>query len=223
MKIDGSSIELKWLGHSGFMIRNSKIIYIDPYMIKENSEKADIILITHSHYDHCSVADIGKIIKEGTRVILTADSQSKITKFNVPIKIEIVEFGKQLNIGEIKIAVVPAYNIDKSFHPKDEGWVGYLLKIENVLIYHAGDTDLIPEMKNLTGYKQSGKNFFALLPIGGRFTMNPEEAAEAASIIKPTAVIPMHYGSVVGTGEELEDFKHLCKEKGIDVLVLERE
>lgn len=221
MKI--GEVELKWLGHSGFFIKNSRIIYIDPYNIKEGMEKADIILITHSHYDHCSVADIQKIVKDGTKIVLTADSQSKITRFDVPIKIEIVEPGKELDIGDVKISAIPAYNTDKHFHPMGEGWVGYILKINNIIVYHAGDTDLIPEMQKLTGYKQQGKEFIALLPIGGRFTMNVEEAAEAAKLIKPTIAIPMHYGSIVGTNEDAQEFKELCEENNIRCEILEKE
>ena len=101
MKIE--DIEIKWLGHAGFLIKDSKVIYIDPYNIKEDSEKADLILITHSHYDHCSFADINKIIKEGTTIILTADSQSKITRFDVQINIKVIEPEQDLDFGEIKI------------------------------------------------------------------------------------------------------------------------
>lgn len=216
-------VELKWLGHSGFFIRNSKKIYIDPYNIKEGMEKADLILITHSHYDHCSVADIEKIVQDGTKIIMTADCQSKITRFNIPIKMEIVEPGQELDLGDIKISALSAYNSDKHFHPKDENWVGYLLKINNLIIYHAGDTDLIPEMQKLTGYNQPEKEFVALLPIGGRFTMNVEEAAEAAKLIKPTIAIPMHYGSVVGTNEDAQEFKELCAENNIRCEILEKE
>jgi L-ascorbate metabolism protein UlaG (beta-lactamase superfamily) len=221
MKI--AEVELKWLGHSGFFIKNSRTIYIDPYNIKEGMEKADIILITHSHYDHCSVADIEKIVQDGTKIVMTADCQSKITRFNVPIKMEIIEPGKELDIGEVKVSALPAYNLDKHFHPKDENWVGYILKINNLIIYHAGDTDLIPEMQKLTGYMQPGKEFAALLPIGGRFTMNVEEAAEAAKLIKPTIAIPMHYGSVVGTNEDAQEFKELCEENNIRCEILEKE
>lgn len=216
-------IELKWLGHSGFLIDNSKKIYIDPYNIRDGLGKADIILITHSHHDHCSVADVEKIIQEGTRIIMTADCQSKITRFNIPIKMEIVEPGQELDLGDVKISVLPAYNIDKNFHPKEESWVGYLIKINNILIYHAGDSDFIPEMQKLTGYKKPGKEFIALLPIGGRFTMNVEEAIEAAKLIKPTLAIPMHYGSIVGQLEDAQEFKELCEENGIRVEILKKE
>ncbi len=220
MKIN--DVEIKWLGHAGFLIKNSKVIYIDPYNIKENSEKADLILITHSHYDHCSVADIGKIIKAGTKIIIPADCQSKIARFNIPIRMQIVEPGKELVFGDIKISTLPAYNIDKPFHAKGESWVGYLIKMNGVLVYHAGDTDVIPEMQKLTGY-QLNKKFIALLPIGGRFTMSAEEAAEAAKIIKPFLAIPMHYGSIIGNKEDAQEFVQLCKEKGIDSIILDKE
>ena len=220
MKIEG--VEIKWLGHAGFLIKNSKVIYIDPYNIREYSEKADLILITHSHYDHCSVADINKIIKEGTKIVVPADCQSKITRFSIPIRMQVVEPGQEFVCGDMKISTLPAYNIDKPFHSKDESWVGYLIKTNGVLIYHAGDTDVIPEMQKLTGY-QLNKKFIALLPIGGRFTMSAEEAAGAAKIIKPFLAIPMHYGSIIGNKEDAQEFIQLCKEEGIDAKILERE
>jgi len=221
MKI--GSIELRWLGHSGFFIKNSKNIYIDPYNIKDQETKADIVLITHGHYDHCSLDDLKKVVKEGTRVFVTADAQSKITRFDIPVKIEIVEPGMEIDLGDIKLATLPAYNIDKHFHAKEEGWVGYLIKINDVIVYHSGDTDLIPEMQKLTGHKQSGKTFVALLPVGGRFTMSAEEAFEAAKIIKPSLAIPMHWGSVIGSESDAKEFVDLCKEAGIDAMILEKE
>jgi L-ascorbate metabolism protein UlaG (beta-lactamase superfamily) len=221
MKI--GEIELKWLGHAGFLIKNSQTIYIDPYNIKEGLGKADVILITHNHYDHCSIADMRKVVREGTKIILPADCQSKITRFEIPIEIEIIESGQELTFNGTKISALPAYNVDKSFHPKEEGWLGYLIKMDDILIYHAGDTDVIPEMQNLTGYKQPNKKFVALLPVGGRFTMNAEEAAEAARIIKPSLAIPMHYGSIVGSEEDAKEFKELCEEEGIDVEILEKD
>lgn len=221
MKIGG--IELKWLGHAGFLIKNSQVIYIDPYNISENSEKADLIFITHSHYDHCSVEDINKIVKQGTKIIMPADCQSKITLLETPIDMEIIERGQDLVLGDIKISTLPAYNIDKHFHPKESGGLGYLIKMKNVLIYHSGDSDFIPEMQKLTGYKQENKEFIALLPVGGRFTMTAEEAAEAVKTIKPDLAIPMHYGSIIGSEKDAEEFKELCEEEGIRVNILEKE
>lgn len=215
-------VSLEWLGHSGFLIKNSKIIYIDPYEVRGELPKADVILITHSHYDHCSVADMKKIVKDGTRIIMTADCQSKVTRFDEQIKLEIIEPGQEADLGSVKITALPSYNIDKSFHPKEEGWVSYCIKMGTVIIYHAGDSDVIPEMKNLTGHKQPGKRLIALLPVGGRFTMSAEEAFEAAKIIKPDVAVPMHYGSVIGDKNDAEEFCELCNEEGINCEVLER-
>ncbi|MFH1787479.1 MAG: MBL fold metallo-hydrolase [archaeon] len=217
------NVEIKWLGHAGFLIKNSKVIYIDPYNISENCEKADLVLLTHSHYDHCSIADLNKIIKEGTKIVAPADCQSKIMRFDIPIRIQVIERDQEFDYGGVKIFVVPAYNIDKPFHSKEESGVGYLIKMNNVLIYHAGDTDVIPEMQKLTGHNHPNKKFIALLPIGGRFTMSSEEAVEAAKLIKPTLVIPMHYGSIVGSDEDAKDFCELCKEEGIECKILKKE
>lgn len=211
------NIELKWLGHSSFFIRaESKIIYIDPYQINAR-EKADIILLTHPHYDHCSVQDIGKIAKDGTIIAGPAGIQSKIAKLDKKIEMKIMDVGETFDLG-IKVGAVPAYNIGKEFHRKDESWLGYTIQIGNTTIYHAGDTDLIPEMSKL-----AGKVTIALLPVGGEFTMDAEEAAEAASLIKPSFAVPMHYGSGIGEANSGEKFVNLCKEKGINSEVLQKE
>ncbi len=221
MKI--GEIDLRWLGHAGFLIQNSKIIYIDPFKISDGLPKADLILITHGHYDHCSYEDLGKIVKEGTKIIMTADSQSKIARFQVPIRMEVVSPNQEVDFGTVKVSTVPAYNIDKTFHTKEEDLVGYVVKTNDVIIYHAGDTDVIPEMQKLTGYNQPDKKFVALLPVGGRFTMSAEEAAEAAKIIKPGIAIPMHWGTIVGTEKDAEEFKELCEHEGISVEILKKE
>ena len=216
------NISLHWLGHSGFLIKNNKIIYIDPFQINAGKEKADIILITHSHHDHCSIADIEKIVKNGTVIVVPPDCQSKITKIE-NVSMQIIIPGDEITVEGIKIQAVPAYNIKKEFHPKSEEWNGYVLKFGNVVIYHAGDTDLIPEMEKLVGYGKKGNEFVALLPVGGNYTMNAEEAANAASLIKPDYSIPMHYASIVGKKDDAEMFVKLCKEKGIHSEILEKE
>lgn len=220
MKLD--SLQLEWLGHAAFKIKvPPKIVYIDPYQLTQK-EKADMILITHSHYDHCSLADIEKIIKEGTTIVCTPDCQSTIARLKEKVNLMLVEPGKELSFENVKIKAVPSYNQNKKFHPKSERYVGYVLQIKNVVIYHAGDTDLIKEMQDLTGYGKKGNIFVALLPVGGTYTMNAEEAAKAASLIKPSIAIPMHYGSIVGSRKDAENFCNLCKEKGIRAEILEK-
>ncbi len=222
MSLKVGDVEISWLGHSSFKIKAGKIIYIDPYQTQQK-EPADIVLITHSHYDHCSIADINRIARDGTVIICTASCQSSITKIDKRIDMQLIQPNEIIKIGSIKIRTIPAYNIAKPFHPKSEGWVGYVIEIGNVIIYHAGDTDITKEMERLTGYGKKGNNFIALLPVGGKFTMNAEEAAEAARIVKPSIAVPMHYGSVAGTKQDAENFVKLCEAEGINARILEKE
>ncbi|MCX8190295.1 MAG: MBL fold metallo-hydrolase [Candidatus Diapherotrites archaeon] len=195
MEIDG--IEFVWLGHSAFKIKaEGLVLYIDPFEISGN-EKADIILITHDHYDHCSEKDLQKIIKDKTQIVCT-----KTTALKLKTKTITIEPNQEKNVFGIGIKAVPAYNCGKQFHPKGNG-IGFILNIVGKRIYHAGDTDLIPEMQNIS------KIDIALLPVGGKYTMNAEEAAEAAEIIKPKVAIPMHYGSIVGSQKDAQTFKEL--------------
>jgi len=177
---------VKWLGHASFEIKaDGKTIYIDPYE-GEYRDKADLILVTHSHDDHCDTSKIKKIKKEDTLVIAPADCASKIGG-----KVRSLKAGEKASFADITVEAVAAYNYKrfrspgKPFHPKDFG-VGYLIKIDGKTVYHAGDTDLISEMSNLRNI------YLALLPSGGTYTMDNPEAAEAALTIKPQFVIPMH-------------------------------
>lgn len=214
------NIKLLYLGHSGFLINNEIKIAIDPYNISDNMEKADLILITHSHYDHCSIKDIQKLSKKGTIIVVPADCQSKITRVE-NVEMQIIEIGDELEFSGVKVSAVPAYNIDKDFHPKSEGWLGYLVKMHNIIIYHAGDSDKIPDMSKLSGYGKEGNKFVALLPVSGTFTMTAEEAAEVASLLSPDVAIPMHYGAgVAGTIEDAERFVKLCTETGLKAEIL---
>jgi len=191
---------IHWLGHDAFKIAASKVIYLDPYQLTAGQQPADIILITHKHHDHSSPEDLGKVQQAGSVVIGPADSLAKITGDTRAITV-----GETLKIGEVEITAVPAYNIGKAFHPKDAGWVGYLINIDGVTIYHAGDTDYIPEMKQF-------HPDIALLPVGGTYTMTAEEAARAAQDLRPQVAIPMHYGAIVGTPADAERFRRLLQD-----------
>ncbi len=215
MKFDNLTVE--WKGHAGFFISNSKNIYIDPYKLNEDNEKADIVLLTHSHYDHCSIEDLKKIVKKGTVIFCSPDCQSKLTRIDKDIEIKIMAPGQEQEASNIDIKAVHAYNIEESFHQKQEGWLGYIIKVDEKRIYHAGDTDLIPEMNEF-----NLKIDLALLPVGGQYTMNAEEAARAAFMLKPRLAIPMHFGDIVGTREDAERFVKLCEEQDIEARILEK-
>ena len=218
-----NDLALSFLGHAGFLIETeTKKIAIDPYNLSNAVPKVDLILITHSHYDHCSIKDIEKVSRDGTIIIIPADAQSKITKVN-NVNMQIIEIGEEISFDSIKVEAIPSYNVNKDYHPKREGWLGYIVKTKDVIIYHSGDTDKIPEMSRLTGYGKHGNQFVALLPVSGTYVMDADEAAEVASLISPDLAIPMHYGAgVVGELQDAERFVKLCTQLGVNAKILEK-
>ncbi|MBU4300012.1 MAG: MBL fold metallo-hydrolase [Nanoarchaeota archaeon] len=190
------NITLDWFGHSSFKINAGKIIYIDPYILPEYTQQADLILVTHEHYDHFALPNIKRLMKPETIIILPeacANSLNYMDLLKAKVKTHLVHQESKLVFGNIEIEAVPAYNIEKPYHPQGKG-VGYVLGFGRIKIYHAGDTDLIPEMSNLEKLQIEA----ALLPMGGQFTMNEEDAAEAVRVIRPKIAVPMHYGKITG-------------------------
>ncbi len=211
-------IELSWLGHAAFMISHKRrIYYVDPFKIKPR-EKADVVMVTHEHFDHLSLEDIRKILRSDTYLIAPENCRDKLRLLRAGI-IKIVKPGDSLEVKDARIETIPAYNVNKFrgpgvvYHPKEEDSVGYIIELGGVRIYHAGDTDFIPEMKDL-------KVDIALVPVSGTFVMTAEEAAEAVNTFKPKIAIPMHYGAIVGGRSDAERFKELAK---VDVIILEKE
>ncbi|MDY6990487.1 MAG: MBL fold metallo-hydrolase [Thermodesulfobacteriota bacterium] len=185
---------MKWLGHDGFLIKGEgKVIVIDPFQIDE-CEPADIILVSHEHYDHCSPADVKKIQNDSTIIVTEADSAKKLSG-----DVRTMKPGDKITVSGIPIEAVPAYNTNKAFHPKENGWLGFILTVDGVRIYHAGDTDDIPEMASFQAD-------IALLPVSGTYVMTAEEAVEAAKKIEPKVAIPMHYGAIVGSADDARRF-----------------
>ena len=201
------------LCHSSIRMDKGKIIYVDPFHIEENYQDADIILITHSHYDHFSEEDIEKVRKADTKIYVTEDYVENARQLGFSEnKIIGVKPNQTYYEGNMEINTVPAYNVNKQFHPKENNWVGYILKIDGISYYIAGDTDITEENKKI-------KCDVAFVPVGGTYTMTAKEAAELVNIIKPKVAIPIHYGDIVGTKEDATTFVNSL-ENGIESKIL---
>lgn len=199
-----SGIEV--LCHSSIRIAKDKIIYVDPFKITKEYNDADIIFCTHSHYDHFSEDDIIKVKNDDTVLVITPDCLDKAKNLGFDSKrIIIVEPNRKYKILGISFETVPAYNLEKDYHKQENNWVGYILEINDITYYIAGDTDLIPEVKSVNCD-------VAFLPIGGTYTMTAKEAANLANIIEPQIVIPTHYGAIVGTKDDEIIFKENLNE-----------
>lgn len=208
-------MEIIWLKHSAFKIKaNGKIIYLDPFKISKNEEKADIIICSHEHFDHFDEKSIKELLKDSTKLFGPSSISKSLKKFN----------GKGLDLynphkinDDITIEFIPAYNLkrirpgtNEVFHPKEKKWAGTILEIEGKKIYHAGDTEKIPEMKEL-----ASRNIdIAMLPCGGQYTMDFEESSDSAIDINPKIVIPMHNWE-----KKIDDYKEILAEKNPDIIV----
>lgn len=193
---------IHWYGHDSFRIEDGATqVYIDPWELPPTAPKADLILVTHAHHDHHSPADIAALSMPETRVIAPADVAEKV----VPAALVILP-GQTLEVAGLKVKAVPAYNVNKKFHPQANQWVGYVVTLsDGMTIYHAGDADHVPEMDALEGID------VALLPVSGTYVMTAEEALAAANAFRPRVVIPMHYGKIVGSEEDARRFAKAFK------------
>jgi len=199
-------LTLKWFGHASFRISDEDtVVYIDPWKLKDAPHDADLVLVSHSHYDHYSSGDIAKVSGDDTKL---AASNDVILKEGGG---QAIMPGLTLELGAVRVQGVPAYNTNKQFHPKSNQWLGFIIDIAGKRIYYAGDTDLIDEMKTLKDID------IALLPVGGTYTMNAAEAAEAVGYIKPKLAVPYHWGDIVGSKSDAESF---ARKAGCEVKVL---
>jgi L-ascorbate metabolism protein UlaG (beta-lactamase superfamily) len=202
MAVTIEGVEITWLKHDAFLLKGDGIVVaIDPYELRSVPEKADLVLVTHDHFDHCDPNSVRLVAKPDAVIVAPQNAASKLGK-----NVRVVKAGDVLTEKGVTIKVVPAYNVRperQRFHPKNYGGVGYLITLAGKTIYHPGDTDLIPEMDSL------GQVDIALLPVSGTYVMDAQEAAEAVKRIKPTHVIPMHYGSIVGSKADAEKFAQL--------------
>ncbi len=209
---------LDWLGHSGFRLRAGRAtIYIDPYRVAPDAPKADLILVTHGHYDHFSPQDIERLSQKGTWLVAPAAVAERVS--GQVASIAPGELLEEELVRGVGIAAVAAYNTSKRdaegklFHPPEAGFVGYDLNVRGERLYHAGDTDVIPEMDAVAGVD------VALLPVSGTYVMTPDEAAEAARRIAPRVAVPMHWGELIGTREDAVAFAELAP---VEVTIMEK-
>lgn len=203
------------LYHSSIRINKEKTIYIDPFKIDRNYNDADIIFITHDHYDHYSEEDIDKVINENAVIVIPEELLTKVLKKGINKNAIItVEPNQKYMVQGIKFETVPAYNTNKTFHPKENGWVGYVIEINGIKYYTAGDTDITEENKKV-------KCDVTFVPVGGTYTMDFKEAAQLVNEIQPKVAVPIHYGSVVGTKQDAEEFIKLLHTniKGVILMI----
>ena len=202
---------LHWLGHDTFRFDGPPVVYVDPYQLGDKLPPADVILITHDHFDHLSPADVAKILKPGTVVVAPKEVEGKLS-----VPVTVIAVGETKTVAGITVKAVPAYNTNKTFHPKKDGKVGFVFTVGGVTYYHAGDTDVIPEMTGLVPD-------VALLPVSGTYVMTADEAAKAARQIKPKVAVPMHYGAIVGSDADAKKFAKLLEGSGIQVVIKTKE
>ncbi len=190
------SVKIQWIHHASFRIDSGQaVVYIDPWKLESAPKDADIVFVSHSHHDHCSPEDIEKVSNADTTLIAPAETIENLHAANA------VSPGERLTIDGATIEAVAAYNVGKNFHPPGNHWCGAVFTLNDKRIYYAGDTDLIPEMKNLQDVD------VALLPIGGTYTLNATEAADACKAIGCPVAIGYHWGDIVGGLEDAQAFQ----------------
>ena len=209
---------IEWLGHSGFRVRVGRaVVYIDPYRVADDAPPADLILVTHGHYDHFSPQDVERLTTRNTWLVGPAAVAERVSG-----QVHSIAPGEVLEdelVRGVHVAAIAAYNTSKRgpdgepFHPREAGWVGYEVNVRGERLYHSGDTDVIPEMDSVTGVD------VALLPVSGTYVMTPQEAAEAARRIQPRVAVPMHWGEHLGT---MDDARAFAERADVEVRIMEK-
>lgn len=196
---------------SSIRIEGSKVVYFDPFQISTEAHDADLICITHAHYDHFDPESILKVCNQDTELAAPASMAKELGKLAWKGKLHLLAPGERVETAGLIITAKPAYNKLKPFHPKRNGWLGYLLEMDGRIYYVAGDTDSVKELQEI-------RCDVALVPIGGKFTMNAREAAGLVNNIKPKAAIPTHYGSIVGKPQDADTFRKMI-DREVQVVV----
>lgn len=217
--INLEGVEIRWNGHDGFRFNSeNKRVYVDPYkLIKAYNHKndADILLISHNHFDHLSIEDIDKVINNNTKICCSQECLDTLKQKYTENEIYPLKPGETKRIEEVIITAIEAYNTNKNFHPKKDDKIGFIIEINSLKIYHTGDTDIISEMEKVNPD-------VLLVPVSGTYVMTAQEAIKATNeMIKPKRLaIPMHYGSIVGTVSDAENFcknVNVCKTSILEI------
>lgn len=194
---------------SSIRIAGSKVLYFDPFRIEGEPHDADIIFITHAHYDHFDAESIRKVAKADTVIAAPVGMEKEIRAAAEDLERIFLSPGESMEISGVPVQAIPAYNKLKPFHPRKNKWIGYVAMLDGVRYYVAGDTDAVKELADL--YCD-----VALVPIGGTYTMNAKEAAALINLIRPQVAIPTHYGDIVGKPDDAGVFEGLV-DAGIKV------
>lgn len=205
--LEFGGVTIERIRHAGFRLSGGGLtVYIDPFNVPRSPGDGDIVICTHDHYDHCSPEDVRRVAKRDAVVVASANCAGRVRELGYEYKL--LRPGDTAVVKGVEIRAVPAYNVGKRFHPKAYGGIGVVVKLAGVSVYHAGDTDFVPEMEGLRGAVD-----VALLPVSGVYVMDAAEAAKAALAIMPKVAIPMHYGEIVGSASDAEAFKRALEGK----------
>jgi L-ascorbate metabolism protein UlaG (beta-lactamase superfamily) len=189
------SVEIQWLNHASFRLTSDNtVVYIDPWKLSPAQSDADVVFVSHGHFDHFSAEDVAAVSKDTTVVFTTPDVVEQMPTARL------LKPGERAEAAGVTLEGVPAYNVDKDFHPRANGWLGVVITLGGARVYYAGDTDLIPEMSELSDID------VALLPAGGTYTMTAAQAVEACQAIRARVVVPYHWGDIVGSDADAEAF-----------------
>jgi L-ascorbate metabolism protein UlaG (beta-lactamase superfamily) len=209
------NLDFTRIAHDAFRIAGSQVIYTDPYKIAKHDE-ANIVLISHEHFDHLNLDDLNKVVMPGTTIVASPLCKDGLQGVKVK-EMRFLDPGGKVTVGKVEIEAIPAYNLNKFrepgkvFHPQSEKRLGFIIRMDGTTVYFAGDTDVIPEMKSV-------QCDIALLPVSGTYVMTAEEAAEAAKIINPKIAVPMHYGAIVGSDADGQKFKSLVTNCQVEII-----
>ena len=209
------NLEFTRIAHDTFKISGSKVIYTDPFKVAAH-DKADIVVLSHEHFDHLNLDDLNKVSFAGTTIVASPLCRDGLKGVKVK-ETHFLDPGAKVSIDGVEIEAVPAYNVNKFrepghvFHPKGEKRLGFVIALDGTRVYFAGDTDFIPEMKNIACD-------IALLPVSGTYVMTAEEAAQAAAAIRPRIAVPMHYAAIVGSDADAVKFKRLVKQCPVEIV-----